>query len=749
MAIFGKNVSIDRDLQGLRTAPIQSAPLGQSQFVKAPIHRAGGNAGQLAKALSRFSNSLAAYGQVRGQTDKETALEVQENLDTLAGQSTEQLNSFLKTADYANFGPKSQAAAKTLIGSKRASDFNLEMAAIFEADDYNVLKGNPVQEYEAKRQEQIAAFKAEGNNRSATAFERATEKQFRMFGADVLQKHQAEAERQRDLVMFGHIQGRANDAIKEAERTGQPYDPGEIAKWAIDEVESGRGSAGMDREQQAAAVYRQAEQFAAIGRMGIAESLVSQNRGAAGPLRKTLKYGLKSEELLAAGDRKAQAGHLMANIRGVADLKDLAKRGEMPDEVLKQWETEHGELSPSVQESLFTMQDTAIRNREASLLKAQQKRDIDNRIAADEKESFQKAIGLSSEPGAFARGLTGRTTINKDGSQKHINGEQERKENVETLERQLRIGTEDGSIAPAEKRGIQLKFIENTGEVLDDLKQALTAGHVASTPINLQGDVPVAAGEGLALYMEMYQSDIGGALRHLSDNPRARQFYEAARIFRETGMPTRDALTQAFEVQQNTDPDAKYLQYDDVATLAADIGNSAAVDVSNWRDPTPENMGQIARSSKDMVNLYMRTGMGKEKAIALVVEHTGKTHAMIGKTLVNVSHPSLGQDFPDLAEKKIQHYFDSHAEEFQVEDVDDLTIMPHGNSPSAFVIFNTKTGAPVEDTADRNITPRGLGPFRQQLLDEADKLLLEENQRAIERRKAYEARSFEADTQSP
>jgi hypothetical protein len=160
-------------------------------------------------------------------------------------------------------------------------------------------------------------------------------------------------------------------------------------------------------------------------------------------------------------------------------------------------------------------------------------------------------------------------------------------------------------------------------------------------------------------------------------------------------------------------------------------------------------MGQIARSSKDMVNLYMRTGMGKEKAIALVVEHTGKTHAMIGKTLVNVSHPSLGQDFPDLAEKKIQHYFDSHAEEFQVEDVDDLTIMPHGNSPSAFVIFNTKTGAPVEDTADRNITPRGLGPFRQQLLDEADKLLLEENQRAIERRKAYEARSFEADTQSP
>jgi hypothetical protein len=182
----------------------------------------------------------------------------------------------------------------------------------------------------------------------------------------------------------------------------------------------------------------------------------------------------------------------------------------------------------------------------------------DNRIAADEKESFQKAIGLSSEPGAFARGLTGRTTINKDGSQKHINGEQERKENVETLERQLRIGTEDGSIAPAEKRGIQLKFIENTGEVLDDLKQALTAGHVASTPINLQGDVPVAAGEGLALYMEMYQSDIGGALRHLSDNPRARQFYEAARIFRETGMPTRDALTQAFEVQQNTDPDRPY-----------------------------------------------------------------------------------------------------------------------------------------------------------------------------------------------
>jgi hypothetical protein len=326
--------------------------------------------------------------------------------------------------------------------------------------------------------------------------------------------------------------------------------------------------------------------------------------------------------------------------------------------------------------------------------------------------------------------LNGYQTVTDAGKPKYVSADDQRKDYRDAF---IRTVNGRSDLNPEQKMAAIFDFAQKTGGEIPAWTELLSQSQITAGPEAItrkDGAMPPILSDGLKLYTELYARNRRVLARHLKD-PGTEDFWEAARVFKLSGMDDRAALLEANRVTQTTGQgDIPALSMDDITKSVRNLKDSWLPFVG---DGEAKNYEVVAPLVRDMANLYRRAGMGKDEAVKAALGRIDASYDMINGWLVYTADKNVPPDFKDLVQDKLSAYFTAHAKEEDIGSPKELAIVPMGNSPGAFTIWNTKTGHPVE-ASDRYLTLSDLPGLRvEKRAAERQRVLQEADQKAKER----------------
>jgi hypothetical protein len=328
MALFGKRASIDRELERLRPQPIQSAPIGSSQFVEAPKVQTGGNAEALARALGQFSSALAQFGNTQAQKSRSPEAHQKAIDEATAGKTPEEIYEFMRNEGFDDRPFLQRQAIAALAASGDARKFNVAMADYFsnteDGQGYDWEAGNAIEEINAARMERFEQIKALSGDMPAAAFWRATEKSVERFEDGEFKRMYETAKGKLGDSIFDHLITLGEEAAFEQEDLSGEA----IARLILDEMEILPGISNMTRDEQMLMTARVAEKYADLGKPKVVKALFELPRGNAGALGRTTKYAKRARDLTLEAHRNERIIAREGEEGVMAILKDAVRDGQ-------------------------------------------------------------------------------------------------------------------------------------------------------------------------------------------------------------------------------------------------------------------------------------------------------------------------------------------------------------------------------------------------------------------------------------
>jgi hypothetical protein len=718
MAIFGKNVSIDRNLQGLRTAPIQSAPLGSSQFVQAPRQQAGGNAARLADSLARLNSSLQRYGSVAAQEQKESQLDVQGFTDPWIGSSAADIQKQIDTEDFAAQGPKAQAALLTLLGSASATEWSTAQDARF-ADKTYIPDENTINEVTATRQQRYEELKA-FNPRAAAAFWKATESGFRRFVAKDQQRMGADAAGKRDLAAFRHVIGRTNDAMMDNDVRFVDMAPDIIAQ--IEDMKS----MGVDHTGQAELLYDVAEYYADAGHVDLAEKLLNSHRGAAGPLADTRDWGEKSRALIAGARKEELTRKKASSFDALNRFNEMEDKGRLTQEVVRNLAPEDRVLRSDAQWASRVKASTANHERRQAA-KAKEQMRLDSLAQEDNAETVAVAdvLAKSAAGGLGDFNNTQPVTVEIMGPDGHPKKVTFTAEHLKTAARDKFLAglknLEEAGADPDFILNEKLDWSRRNNHMLPEWETRFQAlANAASTSV-VNGEEPdediiAAANE----FAQISEKNTQVAQSILKGSPESREWLDTYALSKNIlGQTDAQAARQATEALKMT-PGAKR-KARTVATAAVE-GAIKELRKGGWFFSNKGAMGDFTPSTQDedrfartMTQLMVVSKLPEDAARKQTMKILEESSIVVNGHLLDKTEKDFPKDAKKLMEGFLSEYPANNPNE-GVEDGEDLFLMPLG--PSKWAVVRKDTGDFV--VGNHVITTEDLNAIRQKQADEAE-----------------------------
>lgn len=713
--------------------PIRSAPIGGSTYVRAgQVSGAGRNMADLADALSGLNRSLERWGASHLARQQEESQKSQEGyIARLSGKSTDEVVQLIQGGEV----PEAyRDGVRANIGFRKSEEFQQEVQQAIADGEFDPIEGN-MQDF---LRERAGTYLGEMDDITATAFAKSVEP----FINDTVGKSlNSQVEYQQSQMNNGYV-AQFNAIIKAGRSEGVGDDV--LSDQIIKAAQAWVKTKNLDPRQANDLLVSYSRKLAEEGEASVVEGILKHDRNGLGSIYNTAQFGKTSVDIIEHGQNQRRSRDFDQTLMPFVDLSTKASNGELSTTSLNAYENEFGELDPTKRKQLM-LTNAKAKERVAELkAKAAAKQVIKDTQSKARNDAITEGY-ISWQAGSWHQ-MNGYDTVDDNGEYKFIDPETQRNEAKQHILKSIQDNPE---LSEEDKYQAQLDFAADTGEIVDAFKQTFDTSYVATRPETLtktDGTLPDSVSDGLGLYLDMYARDRKMLAKHMPGKE-VQDFYEAARIFKMSGMDDKQAMSQAFNVVNTTsfsDPltRAEYKTTkeigDEIQRLNSGWGTwfKSFVGAEEYSDA--ENYNTIAVVARDMVNMYIRAGRNPDTAIKEAIERIDANYEMVNGHLVFTADKNLPPDFRDLVNGKIDMYLEAYGDEEDIDDPKDITIVPWGNT-SNFILWNVNTGAPVESFADRNITLRSLGILRQELVTRQNNKIIDEQARKQKRMELQEA----------
>lgn len=682
------------------TPRLQPGPIAPSTYVRPPQAQGGEKARALAEALSSLSGSLTPYAN-GSLTDHD---KVKEDSDAyighLAGKSNDEILGLIKGGQV----PAAYEHATYLnYGSRRVQDFKTEAPDMLAKLDPT--KDDPMTALRGLAQKYVDAMP---DGLSVGAFSKGIETYMNGAANDFTTARVTAVQTQRD----NDILDSQRTIIQDAKDRG--LDPAATAEAIVRNQQAQATVLHLPNETNNTILKGIITEQAEAGNVDLVNALLDNDRGGIGSLA---KIGANIEFAAAAREHARQQKVKIAlgnpdNIEPIVAYRQKADAGALTPKDRTEAEAKGVFFTNEQWTQLYDTSATkkAENERKAALLKAQG--DAHTKAMMDADRAYQTG-NMDS--------ISGYTTYNADGSEKFVSADDQRKEH-----RDLRIqAIRDAKLPPERETSALLDLAEKGREEIPAWTSLFEMGGAAATPQALsqkpvagrpggplvEGPLPPDLDKGFRLYKDLYRANPTVLDRHIKSDAE-RDFWETARVLTDNGLADREALMEARRITSTTSNHDLTFSYPEMDSIEKQVRIHYRSSFFDMFHDDVTNAGPIMLHVKELASVYRRAGMPQEQAIQTALDRIDRNFTMVNGWLVRTNERKTPTDFKPLIEAKLQDYFNSHQEKEDIGSLSDLVITSTGNEVGQYIIWNKKTGAPVEDYTQGHISFRDFPAMR-------------------------------------
>ncbi|WP_313031151.1 hypothetical protein [Brucella sp.] len=579
----------------------------------------------------------------------------------------------------------------SLLGEKAASDSRVEMEKFFFGGGFDLSSGDPETAYQQKLAEYAEALP---NDLSKAAFYRAMEPHRQRMMDGIGKQKVSYMEGQRNSAVVDTFRNIIDDDLAGGKLTAT-----QIAQNVFSRSASNRDFLGLSGDEQNETIFEIAKEYAAKGRPDIVEALLRETRiGADGEklpaIGRIAKYGTESLKLVETAkdvrDGKVQEDGLVERntvndmvVNGTFTLKDAEKLKGKGLFTTKQL----GDMvSQSTQNRLTAEKNAYISDLKRSYKKAHE----------DGKQAvLSEALSISNRVGGIALLKDREIPSEVDEDKTTYTTKQIKDDMVSHMENQWDVRQEQliaNGTPPEQARkqvfGERVSWYGNNG-IVNKQWDALLNGIASRSTTEMlveRGHVPEALVQHAELYRDLKATN-PAYLSTVMQDAKSKTFLEAYQRGVETLRLDKQGALHYAATRVTMDP-AEEARSNLRATEIDSIVNStmSALGLEKRGPGYSQVYGRVMEMSK--------SGSTREEIKDNIQKDLETNSVVINGSLVPTSR-DLPPDFPELMEMEIQDVYEFAKEREGVESVDDLTVIPVGDSGKWMVVSKSRGYMPL------------------------------------------------------
>lgn len=505
--------------------------------------------------------------------------------------------------------------------------------------------------------------------------------------------------------------------------------PQEVVAALRSNYEGNRQLLHVDFREQDREMIRLAEAFAAQGNKAMVEALLNGERSGAdgtvlGPLSQNREFQADAIRILNAADRQLQQNNGDAAFDTRMGFNEQARTGNLAVDDLTTYHQQNPGAFTDAQVISLINQNKSYNDAQAEqAAKHEQRLALEAQSRASEATLLQRNMDLATsgqlpyiEPG---------TVLTSSGETKAVSVDDQKKAVAAEIVRQTDWFVSNGG-SPDEAFARQVEAFTTNDLVNPKWARVLSAGRVASTPFtNSGGALPEQLRYGADLYLRLHAANPVLLDNHVKGSA-DRDFYEAFRIAIQYGGV---ALEQALQTATAMTADPERAQAAAKVTISEIDRRAQSITYGgglfNWGASRPRNQGYVESEIGRLGKFYAANGLDADAALDEAKARFEATHTSVNGNFIYTAGRNIPRNFGELATHALERYAEDFGEEEGGKEVGDLTIRPAVNGDS-WLIVDTLTQLPVENSARANLTLRSLLELDEQRKEAARQKIIQQ-----------------------
>lgn len=476
--------------------------------------------------------------------------------------------------------------------------------------------------------------------------------------------------------------------------------PDDIAAAVRAEIKGNKDLARLDPAKQESELLNVLQRRAVAGDVPMVRAIAT-SKGANGiSLQDSREHGLKVTQLLEAAEKQRRENNRNASYELHSRLDKQSREGSLDEvEVDRLVKERPGTITEAMALTLKARNAHEIEKRTLQ----QQKLHFEaaRRDAADESQTRNKSTRIAAFRDGKLWSMPSMTQFKENGETEEIDPEKGKKQAVkdflEDSERYAVANKED----PKARYERELPMFRQNGVEHPEWASTMKAGINTISAVTTSGDkLPEAFTEGYRLYSDL-KTRAPGVL-NASLGKEDREKWEVMDVM----------------IGQGLDPSKAAAQYNlfskeptKLRELYGEGTRQEIDDVIKRKFSDATNQGHVRYAIMNRAITFAGAGLGTKAALEKATEEYKRSHTKINGWYIDLSDRQVPPDFADLATSFINDYVAAHGKKEMI-DVRDIAIVSASAGTGAWNLVDARTGALLDNPADRVFTLGTLAAIR-------------------------------------